>query len=433
VLGACAARAPSPPAPAYDAAVGLATFERAWQIINDTHFDSTFNGVDWKALHDSLLPRARAATSTPALRAVINDMLERLGESHFSVVPAEIADTLNPADEGTTDGEVGIDSRLVDGAFLVTSVLAGSPADSAGVRPGWIIDSVGGQSTTRLLDRLRKMESRLPVELLAWRAVESRFEGTPGAAVEVAMRDGTDRPHHLRIVRRPAAAQPVKWGSFPTIFARATSRTLETPGGRPVGYVWFNNWVAPLLVRVDSAVDRNRGAAGMIMDLRGNTGGMGAMIMGVAGHFLNARVSIGTFQTRRNRLEFVANPRRVSPAGVPVTPFAGPVAILVDEGSASASEVFAGGMQAIGRARVFGRTSAGAVLGASWDRLPNGDVLYHAIANFITPNGVRLEGRGVIPDEPTPLTRAALLAGHDPALEAALRWIDLQATTNESR
>jgi carboxyl-terminal processing protease len=73
--------------------------------------------------------------------------------------------------------------------------------------------------------------------------------------------------------------------------------------------------------------------------------------------------------------------------------------------------------------RVFGATSIGGVLPASWDRLPNGDVLYHAIGEFITPDGQRLEGVGVVPDEPVTVTRADLLAGRDPVLNAAMRWI----------
>jgi carboxyl-terminal processing protease len=101
------------------------------------------------------------------------------------------------------------------------------------------------------------------------------------------------------------------------------------------------------------------------------------------------------------------------------------VAVLVDEVSASATEAFAGGMQALGRVRVFGGRSMGAVLGALWDRLPNGDLLYHAILAFDV-RGADLEGRGVVPDEPVGVTRADLLAGRDPAIEAAVRWIAAQ-------
>jgi len=424
---ACASGTASPPGPAYDAVIGLATFDTVWQIVDDSHFDTTFNGVNWEAVRDSLRPRAQAATSRRALRDVIDDMLDRLGQSHFALIPEEIADTLEPDAETAGEGDVGLDARLVSDRLLVTTVDSGGPAAAAGVRPGWIVEAVGDRTVADLLERVAESASRLPRDLLVWRSLQGRLTGEPGSSVTIRFLDARDRAVKLELTRRTAPSQPVKLGSFPTFFARATHRTLHTPAGRPVGYVWFNGWLAPLLAQLDTAVDANRRAIGFVVDLRGNTGGMGAMVMGVAGHFLDERVSIGTFATRQNRLDFVANPRRASPAGAPVTPFAGPVALLIDEGSASASEVFAGGMQAIGRVRVFGRTSAGAVLGARWDRLPNGDVLYHAFADFITPDGIRLEGRGVIPDEPVSLTRAALLAGHDPVLDAALAWIDRES------
>jgi carboxyl-terminal processing protease len=129
-------------------------------------------------------------------------------------------------------------------------------------------------------------------------------------------------------------------------------------------------------------------------------------------------------KTRDNELRFVVNPRRVSAQGERVTPFDGPVAILVDAMSGSASECFAGGMQSLGRVRVFGQPSMGQALPALFARLPNGDVLIHAFGDFVTSDGTRLEGRGVIPDQIVPLDRAQLLAGHDRPLEAALAWFD---------
>ena len=113
-------------------------------------------------------------------------------------------------------------------------------------------------------------------------------------------------------------------------------------------------------------------------------------------------------------------------------PFAGPVAILVDALSGSASECFAGGMQSLGRVRVFGQRSMGQALPALFARLPNGDVLIHAYGDFVTADGTRLEGRGVVPDEAVPLDRAELLAGRDRTLEAALAWIDSVAAANRT-
>jgi carboxyl-terminal processing protease len=107
----------------------------------------------------------------------------------------------------------------------------------------------------------------------------------------------------------------------------------------------------------------------------------------------------------------------------PVRPYAGPVAVLTDAMTASTSEFFAGGLRQLGRVRVFGEPTAGQALPAWALKLPNGDVLMHAVADFTGPRGMRWEGEGVTPDVPAPPTRAALLAGRDPALQAALEWI----------
>jgi carboxyl-terminal processing protease len=162
------------------------------------------------------------------------------------------------------------------------------------------------------------------------------------------------------------------------------------------------------------------------MDLRGNPGGVAGMVMGVAGHFTNERVALGTMRRREAELNFVANPRRVDTQSRPVEPFAGALAILIDGMSVSTSEIFAGGMQAVGRARIFGQTSAGQALPAGTYRLPDGDVLMHVIADFTAAGGTRIEGRGVVPDVTVAIERKALLRGRDPILESAVRWVGSQ-------
>jgi carboxyl-terminal processing protease len=187
-------------------------------------------------------------------------------------------------------------------------------------------------------------------------------------------------------------------------------------------------WMAGADAPIAAAVDRFRHARGIVIDLRGNPGGLALMIMGISGHFFAERTSLGTMKTRGGDLSFFANPRGSRPNGESVEPFKGPVAILIDGLTGSASECFAGGMQSVGRARVFGETSMGQALPASFSRLPNGDTLLHAIGDFVTANGTRLEGSGVIPDEPITVDAAALASGRDPVLAAALKWLDTQKT-----
>ena len=147
------------------------------------------------------------------------------------------------------------------------------------------------------------------------------------------------------------------------------------------------------------------------------------MVMGFGGYFVDSAISLGTMRSRQLSLRFAMNPRRVTNDGSPAAPFHGPLGIIVDPMTASTSEIFAAGMQRIGRARVFGERSAGAALPAMMDRLPSGDVFVHAVADFTDPDGNRIEGAGVVPDEITPLSERDLSEGRDTALEAAVRWI----------
>ena len=156
---------------------------------------------------------------------------------------------------------------------------------------------------------------------------------------------------------------------------------------------------------------------GFIVDLRGNPGGIGIMAMGMAGWFITQPdQKLGTLYLRDDTIKFVVNPR--------LTTFAGPLAILVDGASASTSEIMAEGLKDLGRARIFGTHTAGAALPSLFDKLPDGDGFQYAIANYISEGGQPLEGLGVTPDVETPITREALLAGQDPALDAAVAWIE---------
>ena len=110
---------------------------------------------------------------------------------------------------------------------------------------------------------------------------------------------------------------------------------------------------------------------GLIIDLRGNPGGIGGMAMGMAGFLVDKpNQRLGTMYLRDSTLNFVVNPR----ADV----FSGPVAVLVDGCSASTSEIFAGGLKDLGRARVFGTHTAAAALPSAFERLPNGDGFQYA-------------------------------------------------------
>ncbi|KPJ91469.1 MAG: hypothetical protein AMS18_08630 [Gemmatimonas sp. SG8_17] len=344
-----------------DRDLAVETFDSAWRIVYESHFDTTFNGVDWVALKQELQPRAAAAGDVRQLRLVIEDMLGRLGQSHFALIPEETADSLDPDRDADVAGEVGdpgMDVRLIANQVVVTRVDSGGAAEAAGVRPGWLVLAVHGDPVEHLLESALSSPEQHSVGARIWRLVMMRLAGPAGAMRQIAFRDSNDGERELTVVLRPRPGIPVKFGNFPTFFARFESRQVRS-GGASAGIIWFNNWMVPQVAQLDAAIDRFRAIDGVIIDLRGNTGGLGAMVMGVAGHFYTEQTTLGTMKTRQTELRYFANPRRTDSAGNPVKPYSGPAAILIDEMTASASEIFAGGMQTTGRVRIFGQTSMG--------------------------------------------------------------------------
>ena len=410
--------------PAADVPQGLDTFDAVWRIVRDTHFDKTYNGVDWEAARTEFRPKAAEAATTSDLRRVIREMLGRLGQSHFALVPATADSTIKPGGDGSA--HAGFDLRLVGTHVLVTGIEPGTGAAAAGVQSGWRVTAVGGKSIDEILKPAQEIEDERVRGLEAWRMLQGYLRGGVGSIVDVTFEDGRGALLTRSVTRTQEQGQAVTVGTLPTMYVRVINRAKQTPMGRPVGLVGFNVWMAAVDAPFQRAIDQHRGSAGIVLDLRGNPGGLAAMMMGIAGHFVGEATPLGVMKTRDNELRFTVNPRRVSADGKPVATFQGPVAILVDGLSGSASECFTGGMQSLKRVRVFGQRSMGAALPSQFDRLPNGDVFIHATGDFVAADGTRLEGRGVIPDEAVPLTREDLLAGRDRVLDAALAWIDTE-------
>ncbi len=435
-----AAEAPARRAKPIDPELALATFDAAWERIRDTHFDPTFNGVDWIAVREELRPRVASADDADAVRDLIREMVGRLGQSHFGVIAsdefeavAEMAGDAAPSGGSGEPGFIGIEARFVDGEAIVVRVDPDGPATAAGVRPGMRIASIDGRDPQRLL-RIAESDPDNPMLLYEANAMlAASLAAAEGEAIALELAAGEASPRSIDVSAATPPWEMSGVGNLPPMPTSLSARGLgesalrdlglDAYPGDEIGLIAFSVWLTPFAAPFDAAIDRFRGSLGIVIDLRGNPGGLGGMVMGVGGHFFDRPASLGTMATRENEVHFRVNPRRIDGNGRLVEPLDLPVAILVDEMSASTSEIFAGGMQEAGRARVFGRTTAGAALPATVTTLPNGDVLLAAIADFTTPGGVRLEGRGVIPDEAVPLDAAGLAAGGDPDLEAACRWI----------
>lgn len=400
--------------------LNLKSFEIVWTTVRDTHWDPKLGGIDWKAAHDEFLPKVEKAENMDAVRQAITGMIGRLGVSHFSVIPANYYDSLGGSNEENdhdasshASGTTGIEPTVLDSKAVVREVDPDSPAATAGVRPGWIIQKIGTANPAKLIADVYASKARYS-EILIQRALLAKLNGSVGTPVAVTFLNGADTPVELTLDRVAPRGTISKLGFLPPMRVWLESKRLDGN----IGYIRFNQFLSPttIMKEFEDAVVGCLKCRGIIIDVRGNTGGLGAMAMGMAGFFTErSDLKLGKMILRQTALNFIISPR-------PQT-FTGPVAVLIDGVSASTSEIFAGGLQDLKRARVFGTRSAGAALPSTIRKLPNGDGFQYAQANYISEGGEPLEGRGVTPDVKVTQSREALLKGHDRVIDAAVDWI----------
>jgi carboxyl-terminal processing protease len=417
----------------YSKSLELASFDTAWTRVRDNYYDATMRGLNWTALRDSLRPLVERGESRADTRAAISTLLSRLGESHFGVLPGEAMDA-GAAPVPGLPGDAGLVVRFVDSSLVVTRVEEGAPVGRLGIRPGWIIDEIDTlQVVTALRATSTVAESARRFALVRLTLnLNGRLSGPAGGSIRISARDARNARHILNVPLRATPGEVVEYGVLPPIHVQFEAARLANTAGC-VGVIRFNIFMTPVMPQFQDAMAQMSSCRGVILDLRGNLGGVGAMIMGMSGHFFSEPETLGTMRLRGATMRYVANPIKVTRTGAPLAPFKGQVAVLVDELSASTTEILATAMQRLGRARIFGGPSAGQALPAVVTKLPNGDRLMYVIGDFAGPDGNRVEGNGVTPDEETPLTRSALLAGRDQAFDAAVRWIHASHSSNDSR
>ncbi len=403
-------------------------FDQVWVVIRDTHPDPSINLGTWNDVRLRFRAQAVQSHNDAELRATLDDMIETLGESHFAIIPSAVSGTAE-----ASGGWSGMTLQIIDGQAIVTHVAPGSPASAAQIKTGWEITQSEGDSVGAILVPFG--EPRTSLERLSReRALAGFLGGRPGMTPTYTFVDSGGATHTTHLTFEDPPGEAVTLGNLPPFPADLESKWLSTAeiaalGLDPtacdrIGYLRFSVWMTPLAARIDDALFGFRGADGIVIDLRGNPGGLGFMATGVAGHFLAEPTSLGTMRTRDSELSFKTNPRIVDRTGNTVGTFGGPLALLIDAHTGSTSEIFAAGLVDAKRAECFGRTSAGAALPATTHTLKNGDVLLHAIGDFRTPSGVSVEGAGVSQSVGSAPARADYTASPDPELRDALAWIE---------
>jgi carboxyl-terminal processing protease len=417
-LAACGGKATPQPSQAPAATevaneTDLQIFETVWQTVNDTYFDPDFGGLDWRAEHDRYAPLIAQVENVEALYQLLNQMLWKLNVSHMGVVPLDMWSSVEPV--VSAEGTTGLDIRLLGGEAVITRVEPGSSGEKAGLRPGFVLESIDGVAIEQIIaeaDLGPPFNDRGRIEGLT-RAILGRVYGTPVTCITVVYLDEHSTQHEAYIARIRRERSAVLEGTpLPPFFLEFEAKRLE----QDIGYIRFNTFHLDLVPDMQNAIKSMRDAPGIIVDLRGNPGGNPPAGEALAAQFLDERVRLGTWRIRGGTIDRIIEPAEET--------YEGPLVILIDTVSYSQSEHFAAGMQAIGRAVIIGEQSPGGATGADVKVLPNGDLLIHPVVTFIAPDGTVVEGRGVIPDIQVELDRELLLQGIDSQLEAATAYLE---------
>jgi len=396
------------------------TFAVVWRTVYETYFDPAFGGLDWLAVREKYRIRLEVAGDDQQLINLLQQMLGELKHTHFAILPREAA-VFNPS-ERTRIGTTGAEVAFVDGHVAVTEVRPGSTAEAAGMRPGDTVSKVDGidlGSTLTLLARANVNATRGGLYLTQF--VESRL----GAAVGTKTKLELIAPGQAALPRNVSvecSVNDAKWsdpiGYFPAMPIRCEAR--RDPDG--IAYLRFNIFVPPVMKDARVLLHLLKPGDGLIIDLRGNEGGISEMASGICGWLCRDEFVLGSTHERDGSQDLEVYPQK--------DPFDGPVAILIDGQSASTSEILAAGLKEHGRARLFGESSAGAALPSIFKSLPTGDLFQFAIGDVTTPSGAMLEGNGVAPNEIILRSTSDLVAGRDPVIKAARDWINGQRRKN---
>ncbi|MGQ0550076.1 MAG: S41 family peptidase [Armatimonadota bacterium] len=289
----------------------------------------------------------------------------------------------------TTQGDqvvgVGIIIEDKSGQPAITEVIEGSPASEAGLRGGDVITAVDGTPTTgQSLEQVS--------------AMIRGAEGTP--VVLTIRREGQSAPLVLTITRR-----------------RIQVRVLSTrmlPSG--IGYMRLTQFTQPSSELVANGLRQlmQEGAKGIVLDLRGNPGGLLEASVNIASHFLDRGVVTTLESGRGQSTAYAVRPREPK--------YSGPLVLLVDRGSASASEVVGGALQDSGIKLVGTRTYGKATVQAVY-RFRDGSGLRLTISRYLTPTGRDLEGQGLSPDVEVASAGAAIGSSDDVQLTRAVALV----------
>ncbi len=327
------------------------------------------------------------------LYGAISGMIEAVGDPHTVFMRPDDTKRFLEDISGKFEG-VGMEIGIRDEQLQVISPLEGTPAQEAGLRPGDKILAVDGEPTVNFT-----LEDAV-----------SKIRGPRGSEVVLTIdREAWEKPQEISVIRDVINIPSLRWELLDQ------DGEQDDKGG--IAYVKFYNFTEKIGVDWATAAVQifNSPADRIVLDLRNNPGGYLEMARNMAGYFMKRGEVVVIEDMGEEQKEFRAQ-------GQPLF-LDYPIVVLINQGSASASEILAGALRDNRGVQLIGETSFGKGSVQSLETLSGGASLKVTIARWLTPKGETIEGSGLEPDIRVEFTEEDYSSGRDPQLERAVEFI----------
>lgn len=379
--------------------------DEVWQIIHRQYVDGTFNQVDWQAVRKEYL--SKSYSNQEEAYKSIREMLKKLEDPYTRFMDPEEFKNMQVDTSGELTG-IGItisqDEKTKE--LVVIAPIEDTPAFKAGILAKDVILEIDGKST-------KGMDTNQAVSLI---------RGEPGSKVVLTiLRNGEQK--RFNITRAKIEIHPVRYSE------------KQTPAGK-LGYIRLNQFNANAVKEMQAAIKdlESKQVSGYILDLRGNPGGLLYASVEISRMWIKEGAIVSTINRQGVQDTEKANGRALTDK---------PLVVIVDKGSASASEILSGALQDNKRAVLVGSQTFGKGLVQSVRPLEGGSGLAVTIAKYHTPSGKDINKHGIDPDVKVELTdaqrqdlwlreREKLATLEDPQYAKALEVLSKQAFSSNS-
>lgn len=355
-------------------------YDRAWNLINTKYVDQTNNNQNWKRWRHKydnvIVTEEDAYVAIETMVSSLNDVYTRF------LTPKEYADETTSI-QGKLSG-IGVQIGVRNGKLLIIAPLEDTPGEKAGLKAEDEILEIDGNST-----------KGITVD-----AAADKIRGKEGTQVKLLVKRGQEPAKLYTITRANIELKSVS--------TKLPENIKIAPN---IGYIRLSSFISRNATdEFKKALETNKDKDALIVDLRSNPGGLLTNAIYIADFLLDSKVIVSTVdrdgykETQRSTSTTLTNK---------------PIAVLINGGSASASEILSGALKDNKRATIIGKKSFGKGLVQEINKMPDGAAMHITIQKYLTPSGTDINKKGIEPDYVVDLTKEDVDKKIDPQIAKA--------------